>query len=99
MVHHDSDLYKSNILLLDKSPFIVTKIYANIIFFLKTILLMNFTYYFIKNDFKSYHTSLHSFQFIQEFATKALIIETTSNNIITTDYHYYFLSFFNGHTL
>lgn len=55
---------------------------------------MNFTYYFIKNDFKSYHTSLHSFQFIQEFATKALIIETTSNNIITTDYHYYFLSFF-----
>lgn len=55
---------------------------------------MNFTYYFIKNDFKSYHTSLHSFQFIQEFATKTLIIETTSNNIITTDYHYYFLSFF-----
>lgn len=65
-----------------------------IIFFLKTILPMNFTYYFIKNDFKSYHTSLHSFQFIQEFATKTLIIETTSNNIITTDYHYYFLSFF-----
>lgn len=29
MDHHDSDLYKSNILLLDKSPFIVTKIYAN----------------------------------------------------------------------
>lgn len=55
---------------------------------------MNFTYHFIKNDFKSYHTSLHSFQFIQEFATKTLIIETTSNNIITTDYHYYFLSFF-----
>lgn len=65
-----------------------------IIFFLKTILPMNFTYYFIKNDFKSYHTSLHSFQFIQEFATKTLIIETTSNNIITTDCHYYFLSFF-----